>query len=80
MGNGIRQFDFKGAAPRTLTDENGEPWFVAKLEEEREKAKEPEPKARSADAVAASDGTCLIGELAKTRIGHRPKPTVRPTP
>lgn len=24
-----------------------------------------EPKARSADAVAASDGTCLVGELAK---------------
>lgn len=27
--------------------------------------KELEPKARFADAVAASDGTCLIGELAK---------------
>ena len=26
---------------------------------------ELEPKARSADAVAASDGTCLVGELAK---------------
>lgn len=26
----IQQFDFKGAALRTLTDENGEPWFVAK--------------------------------------------------
>ena len=166
MGNEIQQFDFKGAALRTLTDENGEPWFVAKdvcdilglensrkataeldpdekntvtisdgipgnpnktiisepglyklimrsrkpeakefqrwvthevlpsirkhgaymtqqtldkaltspdfliqlatkLKEEQEKVKELEPKARFADAVAASDGTCLIGELAK---------------
>lgn len=30
MNNEIQQFDFKGAALRTLTDENGEPWFVAK--------------------------------------------------
>lgn len=166
MNNEIQQFDFKGAALRTLTDENGEPWFVAKdvcsvlelnnvsqaltrldgdekssitlndgtpgspnksivsesglyalvlasrkpearefkrwvthevlpqirkhgaymtqqtldkaltspdfliqlatkLKEEQEKVKELEPKARFADAVAASDGTCLIGELAK---------------
>lgn len=166
MSNEIQQFDFKGAALRTLTDENGEPWFVAKdvcdvlgytnaskaisdhvdsedklnneslpslgqrggwlvnesglyslvlssklptakefkrwvahevlpsirkhgaymtqqtldkaltspdfliklatkLKEEQEKVKELEPKARFADAVAASDGTCLIGELAK---------------
>lgn len=166
MSNEIQQFDFKGAALRTLTDENDETWFVAKdvcdilgidtnhlgetlnsdemnnlritegntrgnpnktiisepglyrlvmksrkpeakefqrwvmhevfpnirkhgaymtqqtldkaltspdfliqlatkLKEEREKVKELEPKARLADAVAASDGTCLIGELAK---------------
>lgn len=162
MSNEIQQFDFKGATLRTLTDEAGEPWFVAKdvcgileignpsdalkrldddersrfnlgrqgetnivneaglyslvlgsrkpearefrrwvthevlpsirkhgaymtqqtldkaltspdfliqlatkLKEEREKVKELEPKARFADAVAASDGTCLIGELAK---------------
>lgn len=169
MSNEIQQFDFKGAALRTLTDEAGEPWFVAKdvcdilelgtehlrrdldedevteatnlpnwqvgsnggrapliisepglyklvmrsrkqeakefrrwvthevlpsirkhgaymtqqtldkaltspdflihlatkLKEEQEKVKELEPKARFADAVAASDGTCLIGELAK---------------
>lgn len=166
MSNEIQQFDFKGAALRTLTDENGEPWFVAKdvcdilgtdtrdlrkilesdeitnvdsihiaqnggkapliisepglyrlvmksrkpeakefqrwvthevlpsirkhgaymtqqtldkaltspdfliqlatkLKEEQEKVKELEPKARFAAAVAASDGTCLIGELAK---------------
>lgn len=166
MNNEIQQFNFKGAALRTLTDENGEPWFVAKdvcdilgtatkdlhrvlesdeitnvdsidiaqnggkapliisepglyrlvmksrkpeakefqrwvthevlpsirkhgaymtqqtldkaltspdfliqlatkLKEEQEKVKELEPKARFADAVAASDGTCLIGELAK---------------
>lgn len=30
MNNSIQRFDFKGAALRTLTDENGEPWFVAK--------------------------------------------------
>lgn len=166
MSNEIQQFDFKGTALRTLTDENSEPWFVAKdvcdilglensrkataeldpdekntvtisdgipgnpnktiisepglyklimrsrkpeakefqrwvthevlpsirkhgaymtqqtldkaltspdfliqlatkLKEEQEKVKELEPKARFADAVAASDGTCLIGELAK---------------
>lgn len=162
MNNEIQQFDFKGAALRTLTDENGEPWFVAKdvcdileisnpsdalkrldddersrfnlgrqgetnivneaglyslvlgsrkpeahefkrwvthevlpsirkhgaymtqqtldkaltspdfliqlatkLKEEQEKVKELEPKARFVDAVAASDGTCLVGELAK---------------
>lgn len=166
MSNKIQQFNFKGATLRTLTDENGEPWFVAKdvcdvlgytnaskaisdhvdsedklnneslsslgqrggwlvnesglyslvlssklptakefkrwvthevlptirkhgaymtqqtldkaltspdfliqlatkLKKEQEKVKELEPKARFADAVAASDGTCLIGELAK---------------
>lgn len=166
MSNEIQQFDFKGATLRTLTDENGEPWLVAKdvcdvlgytnaskaisdhvdsedklnneslsslgqrggwlvnesglyslalssklptakefkrwvthdvlpsirkhgaymtqqtldkaltspdfliqlatkLKEEQEKVRELEPKARFADAVAASDGTCLVGELAK---------------
>ncbi|MGG7135230.1 phage antirepressor KilAC domain-containing protein [Bifidobacterium catenulatum] len=30
MNNSIQRFDFKGAALRTLTDENGELWFVAK--------------------------------------------------
>lgn len=30
MNNEIRKFDFRGASLRTLTDENGEPWFVAK--------------------------------------------------
>lgn len=30
MNNEMQRFDFKGAALRTLTDENGEPWFVAK--------------------------------------------------
>jgi anti-repressor protein len=30
MSNEIQQFEFKGAALRTLTDEAGEPWFVAK--------------------------------------------------
>lgn len=30
MNNEIQQLDFKGASLRTLTDEAGEPWFVAK--------------------------------------------------
>lgn len=30
MNNEIQRFDFKGALLRTLTDEAGEPWFVAK--------------------------------------------------
>lgn len=30
MNNEIQRFEFEGAALRTLTDENGEPWFVAK--------------------------------------------------
>lgn len=30
MNNEIQRFDFRGAALRTLTDEEGEPWFVAK--------------------------------------------------
>lgn len=30
MSNVIQRFDFKGSALRTLTDEAGEPWFVAK--------------------------------------------------
>ena len=30
MNNSIQRFDFKGTSLRTLTDENGEPWFVAK--------------------------------------------------
>ena len=170
MNTEIQRFDFKGAALRTLTDEAGEPWFVAKdvcdilghsnvsmaldrlddderskfnlgrqgetnivneaglyslvlgsrkpeahefkrwvthevlpqirktggyipttdtdddmtilakavmigqrtmeaqkrrIAEQSEHIKALEPKARFADAVAASDGTCLIGELAK---------------
>lgn len=30
MNNKIQQFDFRGASLRTLTDEEGEPWFVLK--------------------------------------------------
>lgn len=30
MNNEIQRFDFRGAPLRTLTDEAGEPWFVAK--------------------------------------------------
>lgn len=166
MNNEIQKFDFRGASLRTLTDEAGEPWFVAKdvcdilgidtnhlrealdddeitnlrnsevwnqpgrapliisepglyklimrsrkpeakefqrwvthevlpqirrtggyiptsdadddmtilakavmigqrTMEQQQRKVELEPKARFADAVAASDGTCLVGELAK---------------
>lgn len=47
-----------------------------RIAEQSEHIKALEPKARFADAVAASDGTCLIGELAKMlrqnglNIGH----------
>lgn len=30
MNNELQKFDFKGSSLRTLTDEAGEPWFVAK--------------------------------------------------
>ena len=30
MNNEMQKFDFRGASLRTLTDEAGEPWFVAK--------------------------------------------------
>ena len=36
-----------------------------KIAAQSERIKTLEPKARFADAVSASDGTCLIGELAK---------------
>jgi anti-repressor protein len=49
---------------QTLDKALTSPDFLAtKLKEE--KVKELEPKARFAGAVAASDGTCLVGELAK---------------
>ena len=35
------------------------------IAEQQTRIVELEPKARFADAVAASDGTCLVGELAK---------------
>ncbi len=39
--------------------------LTAEVERQKSVIKELEPKARFADAVAASDGTCLVGELAK---------------
>lgn len=30
MNNEMQKFDFRGASLRTLTDEEGEPWFIAK--------------------------------------------------
>lgn len=55
-----------------------------RIAEQYEHIKALEPKARFADAVAASDGTCLIGELAKmlrqNGFEYRPEPTVRDSP
>ena len=51
-----------------------------KIAEQQTRIVELEPKARFADAVAASDGTCLVGELGEDapaeRDGHRPEQTV----
>lgn len=46
-------------AQRTIADQR------ERLAQAESRAAELEPKARFADAVAASDGTCLVGELAK---------------
>lgn len=44
----------------------------ARISEQASQIEEMRPKALFADAVAASDGTCLVGELAKmmTQAGH----------
>lgn len=46
-------------ARRTIEDQR------QRISQTESKVAELEPKARFADAVAASDGTCLVGELAK---------------
>lgn len=51
---------------RALTSPDFLIQLATKLKEEQKKTKELEPKARFADAMAASDGTCLTGEPAKT--------------
>ena len=47
------------AAQKTIKQKNQQ------IAEQQTRIVELEPKARFADAVAASDGTCLVGELAK---------------
>lgn len=40
-------------------------WLESKVAEQAKQLEEQKPKVLFADAVAASDGTCLVGELAK---------------
>lgn len=62
MTNEIQTFNFNNAPLRTLTDENGEPWFVAKdvcdvlgLENSRKATAELDPDEKN--TVTISDGT-----------------------
>lgn len=73
MSNEIQRFDFKGAALRTLTDENGEPWFVAKdvcdilgLENSRKATAELDSDEKN--TVTISDG--IAGNPNKTIISE----------
>lgn len=73
MNNNIQQFDFKGAALRTLTDEAGEPWFVAKdvcdilgLENSRKATAELDSDEKN--TVTISDG--IAGNPNKTIISE----------
>lgn len=73
MSTEIQRFDFKGAALRTLTDENGEPWFVAKdvcdvlgLENSRKATAELDSDEKN--TVTISDG--IAGNPNKTIISE----------
>ena len=73
MNNNIQQFDFSGAALRTLTDEAGEPWFVAKdvcdilgLENSRKATAELDSDEKN--TVTISDG--IAGNPNKTIISE----------
>ncbi|KFI51731.1 phage antirepressor KilAC domain-containing protein [Bifidobacterium biavatii] len=62
MNADIRQFDFNGNQLRTLTDEHGEPWFVAKdacdilgISNNRDAIRQLDDDEKS--SVAISDGT-----------------------
>ncbi|MBL3897902.1 phage antirepressor KilAC domain-containing protein [Bifidobacterium longum] len=73
MNNEIQRFDFKGASLRTLTDEAGEPWFVAKdvcdilgLENSRKATAELDSDEKN--TVTISDG--IAGNPNKTIISE----------
>lgn len=73
MNNEIRKFDFRGASLRTLTDEAGEPWFVAKdvcdilgLENSRKATAELDSDEKN--TVTISDG--IAGNPNKTVISE----------
>lgn len=73
MNNEIQRFDFKGALLRTLTDEAGEPWFVAKdvcdilgLENSRKATAELDSDEKN--TVTISDG--IAGNPNKTIISE----------
>lgn len=73
MNNEIRKFDFRGASLRTLTDEAGEPWFVAKdvcdilgLENSRKATAELDSDEKN--TVTISDG--IAGNPNKTIISE----------
>lgn len=73
MTNEIQTFNFNGATLRTLTDANGEPWFVAKdvcdilgLENSRKATAELDPDEKN--TVTISDG--IPGNPNKTIISE----------
>lgn len=73
MNTEIQRFDFKGAALRALTDENGEPWFIAKdvcdvlgLENSRKATAELDSDEKN--TVTISDG--IAGNPNKTIISE----------
>lgn len=73
MNNEIRKFDFRGASLRILTDEAGEPWFVAKdvcdilgLENSRKATAELDSDEKN--TVTISDG--IAGNPNKTIISE----------
>lgn len=47
-------------------------WLESRIKEQEAQLEEQKPKVLFADAVSASDGTCLVGELAKmlTQAGY----------
>lgn len=73
MSTEIQRFDFKGAALRALTDENGEPWFVAKdvcdvLGIENSRKATAELDSDEKNTVTISDG--IAGNPNKTIISE----------
>ncbi|BAJ70996.1 phage antirepressor Ant [Bifidobacterium longum] len=82
MNNSIQRFDFKGAALRTLTDEAGEPWFVAKdvcdilgLENSRKATAELDSDEKNtvtiSDGIAGNPNKTIISEPGLYRLVMR---------